>query len=89
MAELTIRLRVDPQTGKKDVIISYEADDDAMPLEHEDEHKSLVDRLIEGGALKAAEVGKIIVERESRKGEAAALPVGETGEQRESEEQGQ
>jgi len=64
MAELTIRLRVDPRTRKKDVVISYRSDDDALPLEHEDEHRRLVDQLIEGGALAAAELGEIVVERE-------------------------
>lgn len=64
MAQLTIRLVVDAQTGKKNVIISYESESDALPMEHEEDHRRIVDRLIEGGALGAAELGKIIVERE-------------------------
>ncbi len=63
MAEVTIRLVIDKATGKKDVVISYATDADALPMEHEDEHKRLVDRLIEGGALSAAELGTIVVER--------------------------
>lgn len=63
MAEVTIRLVIDKATGKKDVVISYATDADALPMEHEDEHKRLVDRLIEGGALSAADLGKIVVER--------------------------
>jgi hypothetical protein len=63
MAELTIRLRVDPATGKKNVVIQLSSDEDALPIEHEEEHRALVDRLIAGGALKQAELGKIIVER--------------------------
>ena len=66
MAEVTIRLVVDPTTRKKNVIISYTSDSDALPIEHEDAHREVVDKLIEGGALKAAELGKIIVDRESR-----------------------
>ena len=64
MAEMIIRLEVDPHTQKKNVIIRYRSDGDALPMEHEDEHRNLVDQLIEGGTLEAAEVGAIIVERE-------------------------
>ena len=64
MAELTIRLTTDPHTGKKNVVISYHSDEDALPMEHEDEHRRLVNQLIEGGALSAAEVGTITIERE-------------------------
>ena len=76
MAEMTIRLRCDPATGKKDIVIALRADEDALPHEHEQQHRALVDKLIEGGILKAGEVGKIVVERESKEGEAAP-PVSE------------
>jgi hypothetical protein len=72
VAEVTIRLIVDPTTKKKNVVISYRSDDDALPMEHEDAHREIVDKLIEGGALKAAELGKIIVDRE---GDHGALEV--------------
>lgn len=65
MAELTIRLVVDPDSGKKNVTIAYESDADALPMEHEDEHRRLVDKLIQGGVLAQAELGTITVERES------------------------
>ena len=74
MANLTIRLRVDPATGKKDVLIDYSSDEDALPMEHEDAHKRLVDQLIAGGTLKAADLGKIVVTRE---GEAAGKTIDE------------
>ncbi len=64
MPHVTIRLEVDPVTRKKTVILSYESDPGALPAEHEEEHRRIVDRLIEGGALKAHELGKIVVERE-------------------------
>lgn len=63
MAELTIRLRIDPTTGKKNVVIQLSSDEDALPIEHEEEHRALVDKLIAGGALKQSELGKIVVER--------------------------
>lgn len=67
MASVTIRLVIDKATGKKDVVISYASDSDALPFEHEDEHKRVVDKLIEGGALSAADLGKIVVERVSKR----------------------
>jgi polyhydroxyalkanoate synthesis regulator phasin len=63
MAELTIRLVVDVTTGKKDVVIGYESDAGSLPIEHEEEHRKLVDQLIKGGLLNAQEVGKVVVER--------------------------
>ena len=71
MAEVTIRLRCDPATGKKDIIISLRSDEDALPHEHEQQHRALVEKLIHGGILKASEVGQIVVEREQEEGEAA------------------
>jgi hypothetical protein len=80
MAEMTIRLEIDPQTRKKNVVISYRSDEDAMPLEHEEEHRRLVNKLIEGGALNAAELGKIVVEREAAEGQAAPATAGDQAE---------
>ena len=67
MAEMTIRLIPDPVTGKKNIVISLASDADAMPHEHEQAHRALVDKLIEGGMVPASEVGKISVEREEEK----------------------
>ncbi|MBX3249759.1 MAG: hypothetical protein KF901_21460 [Myxococcales bacterium] len=64
MAEAEIRLVVDPVTGKKNVFIKYASDEDALPMEHEEEHRRLVDRLLAGGALRASELGEIVIERE-------------------------
>ncbi len=70
MAEITIRLRCDPATGKKDIIISMRSDEDALPHEHEQRHRALVEKLIQGGLVKASELGQIVVEREDDTGEA-------------------
>jgi hypothetical protein len=64
MARMTISLRCDPVTGKKDIVVKLHSDPDALPMEHEQQHRALVDRLIEGGIVKATEVGKVIVERQ-------------------------
>jgi FtsH ternary system domain X3-analog len=66
MAELTIRLRRDPETGKHDIIIDLESDADALPQEHEQMHREAVEKLIGKN-----NVGKVIVERESEKSPAA------------------
>ena len=71
MAEMTIHLRCDPVTGKKDIVVTLRSDDDALPHEHEQLHRELVDRLIEGGLLKANEVGKVVVERDTEQKESA------------------
>ena len=53
MPEMTIRLRCDPVTGKRDIIVQLSADADALPQEHEQLHRALVDKLVNGGILKA------------------------------------
>jgi hypothetical protein len=77
MPEMTIHLRCDPETGKRDIIVQLNSDADATPQEHEQLHRSLVDRLVNGGLLKAGDAGKLIVEREPEKDAAPELPVGE------------
>jgi hypothetical protein len=88
MAEMTIRLRINPETGKKDIIISLRSDTDALPHEHEQQHKALADKLINGGLLTAQEMGKIVVEREEDE-KVPAIPSGTNPEtQRQAQGQG-
>ena len=87
MAEMTIRLRCDPVTGKKDIIIDLKSDADALPIEHEQQHKALVEKLIHGGLLKPGELGQVVVEREQPAGEHAAPAVQERPQQRRAQEQ--
>ena len=81
MAEMTIRLRTNPETGKKDIIISLRSDEDALPHEHEQQHRALVDKVLNKGLVQASELGKITVEREEEEKEPAvgvgAPPQGE------------
>lgn len=65
MATLIVRLEVDPTTRKKNVVIKYESDSDALPMEHEEQHKKLVDALIANGAVKPGELGDVRIEREA------------------------
>ena len=68
MAELTIRLIPDPDTGKKNIVISLKSDEDAMPHEHEQQHRALVEKAL-GRKLEDAE--EIVIERESAEEPAA------------------
>jgi hypothetical protein len=88
MAEMTIRLRCDPVTGKKDVVIALRSDEDALPHEHEQQHRALVEKLLQGGLLKAGELGQIVVERvEKEKEPAVPTPTAEP-EPRQARQQG-
>jgi hypothetical protein len=78
MASARIRLDVDPVSKKRTIVISYESDSDALPHEHEEAHRALLDKLFEKGLAKEGDT--IHVERE---GEAAATR--EAGEQKERE----
>lgn len=64
MPEMTIRLQFDPATGKRDVVVKLHSDADTLPVEHEQLHRTLVDKLIDGGLLKSGEAGRLVVERE-------------------------
>jgi hypothetical protein len=86
---MTIRLRCDPATGKKDIIVSLRSDEDALPHEHEQQHKALVNKLIHGGILKAEEVGEVIIEREQPEGQPAAPVSNQPQTQRQATKQGE
>jgi hypothetical protein len=73
MPEVTIRLIPDPETGKKNIIISMRSDEEALPHEHEQMHRQIADKIVQGGLAKAGELGKIIVEREEAE-KVPALP---------------
>ena len=52
--DLILRLRVDPETGKREIVVDYTSDSDALPIEHEEEHRQLANKVIEGGLQRAA-----------------------------------
>ena len=88
MAEMTIRFLPDPSTGKKNIIITLRSDEDALPHEHEQQHRALVEKLINKGLIKAEELGEITVTREEEQGEPAA-PVSSGEQERQAQAQGQ
>ncbi len=49
MARATIRFRHDLATGQRELVISYESDSDALPHEHERDHRALVEAVLGQG----------------------------------------
>ncbi len=72
MAELTIRLVSNPRTGKRDIHVDYHGEDDALPMEHERDHRALVAQLVGEGVLDPDEAGEVRV----RRGEPARAGAG-------------
>jgi hypothetical protein len=66
MAEMIIMLRRDPNTGKQNIIIKLDSEPDALPIEHEQMHRALVEKLI-GKGIKPEDMGELIIEREAEK----------------------
>lgn len=63
MADVTIRFRHNPTTGKRELVINYESDDDSLPHEHERDHRALVEKVL-GRSL--TDEDKVIIERVSK-----------------------
>ena len=76
MAELLLKLVRDPQTGERSVVVDYRSDGDALPMEHEDEHRNLVDKVFDGEGADAR--SNLPLEREA---EAAPQSDSTGGEQ--------
>lgn len=77
MPELTIHLRRDPATGKQNIIVKLDSDPDALPVEHERLHRTIVEKLI-GKGLNPDDLGELVIEREPAKGQPAPPnPAGE------------
>lgn len=70
MAQMLIILRRDPASGKQNVIVKLDSDPDALPIEHEQLHRRLVEKLI-GKGIDPEDLGEIVVEREATKEPAA------------------
>ncbi len=63
MAKVEITLVWNSETRKRDILVDYTSDAGALPMEHEADHKKLLDSLIEGGLLKAEEAGQLLLSR--------------------------
>lgn len=83
MATLILRLDIDPTTKKKNVWVKLDSDGDTLPMEHEEQHRKIVEALLAGGAVKPEELGTITIEREGHG--AASKPTEEAAPQREAQ----
>jgi len=63
MSEVMIKLVYNLKSGKKDVFIDFVSDIDALPIEHERDHKRLVQELLGRGILTPDELGEVAVRR--------------------------
>jgi len=63
MSNLIIRLLCYPETGRREITAALSSGEDTVPFEHEQQHRSLVDRLFHGGTLRLAREGCVVVER--------------------------
>ena len=61
MAQMIIMLRRDPTSGKQNIIVKLDSDPDALPIEHEQMHRALVEKLT---GIKPEDMGEVIIERE-------------------------
>ncbi|MCU0703337.1 MAG: hypothetical protein MUF18_05035 [Fimbriiglobus sp.] len=60
---MIIILRRDKETGRQNVIVKLDSDPDALPIEHEEMHRRLVEKLV-GKGLKPEDLGEVIITRE-------------------------
>jgi len=88
MAEMILRLQIDPETGKKNILVKLISDEDALPHEHENMHRELVEKLLEGGVLKPGEAGDLIIEREDN-APLDNAPISTPEDQRQAQGEGQ
>jgi hypothetical protein len=67
---VTLKLRHNPKTGKRDLVVEYESEEDLLPHEHERDHRRLVEGLIGRSLDTLGDIGEIRVEREGQPAEA-------------------
>ncbi len=68
MSLLRLELRQNPITGRHDLVVKLDSDEDLTSNEHEALHRKLVAQLVGSGVFSADQVGPLIVERISPQG---------------------
>jgi hypothetical protein len=71
MARMIIQLRTDALSGKQNILVKLDSDPDALPIEHEQLHRRLIEQLI-GKGLAAEDIGTITIDRETASQPTAA-----------------
>lgn len=65
MSKIILTLKKNSQDGKQELLIDYESDGDALPFEHEEDHKDLVMKVLESNGLKLSDMDSILVNRQT------------------------
>jgi hypothetical protein len=78
VSDITIRFRYNPKTGKRQMVVHYESEEDLLPHEHERDHRAMVEALL-GRPIGQDE--EIVVERVEKPGQAEVgeQPAGAAG----------
>lgn len=71
MATINIKLISNPTTGKREIHIDHESEEDATPHEHEVDHAKVVEALVGKGILSKEEAEEGVVVTRVRPGGAA------------------
>lgn len=88
MANIVIRLTYNLETGKKDILIDYTSEDDALPIEHERDHREFIEDLLGKGVLEPDEVGNVRVQRVTEQIDTPETQAEPAKDQRQTEGQG-
>lgn len=86
-AEIKIRMSYNDRTGQKEIKISYEGENDELPIEHERKHRAAVKELLGEGILNPDDQEKVRVDRTlpvkegpgKRKTKPKSLTLGDSG----------
>jgi len=73
LGDITIRLRANRATGEREVVVSYDSDDDQTPIEHERRHREIVEQLVRDGIITRDQLDTVRYEPSARHGDADAL----------------
>lgn len=46
MADAILKLKLNPRTGERTLIVEYHSEADSMPFEHEEDHRLFVERVL-------------------------------------------
>ena len=87
MAKLNIRLTYNKKTGRNDILVDFHSDADALPFEHEEDHKKLVEQILSTSGLSKDELGDIKIKRLTLREKTTVLAGYDLSEQNETTKQ--
>lgn len=73
MGDITIQLRANRVTGDREVVVSYDSDEDQTTLEHERRHREIVEQLVLDGIVSRDQAGTVRFEPTAPQADAEAL----------------